>query len=219
MRLMQVEKFEPVFLELEGPLQPTEAGKRWLDNRLGLISHFLDVLRDVGKVAKIEAKEWNPRLDALRDACIPMAASGVSQSVMQKVLDYLDGKTTTAFSPASTNIALGTAAPTSTTTGTWGTTESTNYTGYARLAVTPGTQLNAATAASPSVVTNSAQLQFAACTASSATENGLIIVDNATIGSGTAYFFGSFASGVTIDTTHTPPTIAAAALSLSMNTT
>ena len=219
---MQAEVFEPVFLVPEGPARPTEAGKRWLENRLGLISHFLDILRDVGKVARIEAKEWDPRLDALRDAAIPMAASGISQSIMAKVLDYLDNKTTTAFNPGGGTpvfaMALGTAAPTSTTTGNWSTTESTNYTGYARLTVGTGS-LNAATAATPSVVTNSAQLQFAACTASSATENGFIFTDNTTIGSGTAYFFGSFASGVTIDTTHTPPTIAAAALSISMNTT
>jgi hypothetical protein len=208
---------EPVFLDAE-PARPTEAGKRWLDHRLGLISRFADVLRDVGRVARIEAGEWDPRLDALRDAGIPMAASGISQSVMQKVLDYLDGKTTTAFNPAATAMALGTAAPTSTTTGAWGTTESTNYTGYARLAITPGSQLAAATAATPAVVTNSANLQFAGCTASSATEAGFLIVDNVTIGSGTAYFFGSLAT-TTIDTTHTPPLIAAGALSLSVNAT
>jgi hypothetical protein len=210
--------FEPVYLIPEGPARPTELGKRWLENRLGLISRFADILRDVGRVARIEAAEWDPRLDALRDACIPMAASGISQPIMQKVLDYLDGKTTTAFSPAATAMALGTAAPTSTTTGVWGATETTNYTGYARLAITPGTQLNAATAASPSVVTNSAQLQFAACTAGSAAEAGFLITDTATINTGNAYFFGSITT-TTIDSTHTPPTIAAAALSLSLNTT
>jgi len=151
-----------------------------------------------------------------------MAASGISQSIMAKVLDYLDNKTTTAFNPGGGTpvfaMALGTAAPTSTTTGSWGTTESTNYTSYARLTVGTGS-LNAATSATPSVVTNSAQLTFAACTGSTATENGFIFTDNTTIGSGTAYFFGSFASGVTIDTSHTPPTIATGNLSISLNTT
>jgi hypothetical protein len=216
--MLEVQSFEPVYLVPEGPARPTEAGKRWLEKSFELISKFNSVLKDIATVAHIEEKEWDPRLNALANAGIPMAASGVSQGIMQKVLDYLDGKTTTAFSPAATVMALGTAAPTSTTTGNWGTTESTNYTGYARLSITPSSQLNAATGATPSVVTNSAQLQFAACTGGTATELGFLIVDNTTIGSGTAYFFGSLTS-VTISTTQTPPTIASGALSLSMNTT
>jgi hypothetical protein len=215
--MIEVQEFEPVYLVPEGPARPTEAGKRWLERSFALISKFNDILRDIATVAHIEEKEWDPRLDALHSACIPMAASGVSQGIMQKILDYLDGKTTTAFSASSNNMALGTAAPTSTTTGSWGTTESTNYTGYARLAITTA-NLNAATAATPSVVTNSAQLQFANCTGGTATELGFIIADSSTIGSGTAYFFGSLTS-VTISTTQTPPTIASGALSISMTTT
>ena len=209
---------EPVYLIPEGPALPTEYGKRWLDRVFSTLQRFNDVIRDVGWLAKIEAKEWDPRLDVLRGAGIPMAASGVSQFAMAKILDYCDGKTTTAFNPASVNGALMTGSPASTTTGVIGATETTNYTGYARLSITPSTAFNAATAATPSVVTNATALTWAACTASTATETGLVITDSNTINAGNAFFF-ALITGVVISATQTPPTIAIGALSISMNST
>jgi hypothetical protein len=215
---LAVEQFEPIYVVPEGTARPTEFGKRWLDQRLESFERFGRVIKDVlGEATKLQSA-WDRRLRTLVAEGVPTAmASGLSQYSMSHVVDHMDGKTSFTM-PAVVTMALGTAAPTSTTTGVWGATETTNYTGYARLTITPGTQMNAATVATPSVATNSAVLTFAACTGGTATELGFLIADNATINTGNALWFGSLTS-VTISTTQTPPTVAAAALSLSLNST
>ncbi len=106
-----------------------------------------------------------------------------------------------------------TAAPTSTTTGVIGANEA-SYTGYARTASTMG----AASAATPSVATNSATITFPNCTGGTSTLLGFINADSATANAGNALWYGTLTSTV-ISTTQTPPTIAAGALSLSMTGT
>jgi hypothetical protein len=214
-----LEQFEPVYLIPEGPARPTEYGKRWLERCFDLIDRFLTpaVLKDIAAVARIEAAEWDPRMNALASAGIPMAANGISQAIMQKILDYCDGLTTTAFSPAAgPYLAISTTSPTSTTTGITMADGTSNYTGYARFLLTPATYLNAATAATPAVSTSKATISMAACSGGSAvTENGFMIADAATTNTGNSYFFGSM-TAVTISPTQTPPTIASGALSLSL---
>lgn len=217
--MLHAEQFEPVYLVPEGPMRPTERGKRWLDRHFSVISKFWDVLTDVRILTEIEGEEWDPQLDALRDAGIAMAASGINQLYMQKVLDYLDGLTTTAFNPAGTFLALAPSAPTSTSTGITIGDGTANYTGYARFTATPATYFNAATAATPSVVTTKAQIQFTGCSGGgSITENGVGVCDNTATNTGACLMFGSI-TPVTISPTQTPPTIASGALSISANTT
>lgn len=216
---MHVERFEPVFLQVEGPLLPTEHGKRWIDSKNKIIEKFGDVFKDIARVARIESSDWDPKLNALQDAGLVMMASGIGQATMQKVLDYLDGLTTTAFSPAGTFLGLAPSAPTSTSTGVTFGDGTSNYTGYGRFTATPATYFNAATAATPAVVTTKAQIQFAACSGGgSVTENGIMLCDLTGVNTGVNYFFGSI-TAVVISPTQTPPTIASGALSISMNTT
>lgn len=215
---MQVEKFEPVYLQV-GETKLTEHGKRWFDTRLAALDKFNATLKDVVTLAYREMWKWPSVMRKLEAEGAPVAiTSGVSQYGMSHLIDHINGKTSFTM-PAAVAMALGTAAPTSTTTGVWGSTETTNYTGYGRLTLTPASQLNAATAATPSVATNSATLTFAACTGGSPTALlGFLITDNATINTGNALWWGGLTS-VTISTTQTPPTIASAALSLSMTGT
>jgi len=220
---MQVEEFEPVFLVPEGPALPSEAGKRWLDRCFTTIEYFRDVLVDLFKVAEIEMAEWDPRMNQLIEAEIPLMVSGIGQATMQKILDYMDNVTTTAFNPGGgtpTNLSLGispASAPASTTTGTTFADGTSNYTGYARQTLTAATYWNASTAATPAVVTTKATITFA-YTSGTATENGFMLCDSSTTNAGVNYFFGSL-GGVVINSTQNPPTIASGSLSLSLTTT
>lgn len=210
---LAVERFEPVYLEI-GECKITEYGKRHFDGVLDALDRFNSTIKDVAKVALKELWSW-PRIQRQLDAeGLPQAiSSGISQSQMAALINA-STKNATYTAPAAFVMALVSAAPTSTTTGVIGATETTNYTGYARTAVTMG----AASAATPSVATNTGTVTFPNCTASTVTYLGFVLTDNATINTGNALWYGTLTS-VTISTTQTPPTVAAGALSLSMTGT
>ncbi len=187
---MQTEEFGPVYLVPEGPAQITEYGKRWLDALLTAVMN----------------SENPPMLGGL--------TSGLSKYAMGKLIDHSDGKTSWTM-PTTVAMALGTAAPTSSTTGA--TLTEAAYTTYARVTIA-GAGFNAATNADPTIGTNNGAITFPACTASTSTLLGFILADSATIGAGNALWYGSLTSTV-ISTTQTPPTVADTALSLSLTGT
>ena len=135
-------------------------------------------------------------------------AGSLSDYAENALLDHLLSKT--AFTmPANVYLALCTVTITDGMTGA--TITEADYTGYARKEIL-ATDLNAA---SGGVVTNSADIVFAACTAGSSTVIGVAIVDNSTTGAGNMLAYSDVTSKV-VDTTSTPATIAAGALSLTL---
>lgn len=205
---------EPVYLELEAA-SLTEYGKRWMDERLGIIASNLSVLRDVSKLCELERRHWPTMARRLRLEGVPTAiSSGISQFGMSHLIDHINGKTAFTF-PTTVALALATAAPTSTTTGA--TVAEATYTGYGRQTIAAA-GFNAASAATPSVATNASTITFAACTAGTSTLLGFLIADSATTAAGNALWYGTLTS-TTISTTQTPATVASSALSLSMNGT
>lgn len=135
-------------------------------------------------------------------------AGSMSDYAENKLLDHLLGKTSFTM-PANVYAALCTTVPTDASTGA--TLVEATYTGYARKQIAAG-DLNAASAG---VVTNANPITFAACTAGSSTVVGVAIVDNATTGAGNVLAWSDVTSHV-IDTSNTPATIAAGALSLTL---
>ena len=201
-----------VLLELDGPVVPTEYGKRWLDDTWTAIERDRSVLLDVAKLAESEAQMWDEIDEILRaENALTAISSGTSQYAMAKLIDHLNGKT--AFTmPGTVAMALATAAPTSTTTGS--TLAEATYTGYGRQTLA-GSAFNAATAATPSVATNVGTITFGNCTAGTNTLLGFILADSATAAAGNALWYGTLTS-VTISTTQTPPTVGAGVMNLSM---
>lgn len=133
--------------------------------------------------------------------------AGFSNYAENKVLDHITGKT--AFtSPGPLYMALCTVAVAETDTGS--TITEANYTGYARKQIATA---DWAAAASGSATT-SAQQQFAACTAGTSTVIGWALCDASTAGN--VIMFGTCTSTV-ISTTQTPATIAAGALTLTVD--
>lgn len=134
--------------------------------------------------------------------------AGFSNGVENKVLDHVwgDGAYTVT---APVHLALTTVAVAETDTA--GTLTEANYTGYARKALAA---LDLSAAASGSK-TNSAQQQFANCTAGSSVVIGWAVTDTTT-GVGDVICFGTCTS-TTISTTQTPATIAAGGLVLNLD--
>ena len=133
---------------------------------------------------------------------------GFSDYCEKKVLDHVSGKT--AFAQPSLFLALTTVAVVDADTGS--TITEANYTGYARKAM-PAADWNAASGTT-ATVTNAAQEQFAACTAGTSTVIGWALCDALTVGN--VILFGTCPS-FTVSTTQTPVTVAAGALSLSLD--
>lgn len=221
------ERFEPIYLVPEGPAKLTEYGKRWMDERMTIISQHRGVLLDVAKLAKIDTEPqelelagaltdmWTEIGKILHDEGVPTAiTSGVSQYGMSHLIDHINGKTSFTM-PATVALALATAAPTSTTTGA--TLTEAAYTSYAEQVIA-GAGFNAATSATPSVATNNGAITFPNCTGGTSTLLGFQVKDSSTIGAGNSLWYGTLAS-TTISTTQTPPTVASTAMSLSMNGT
>jgi hypothetical protein len=119
-----------------------------------------------------------------------------------------------AFPTVAPWLALGTGAIADSDIGaSFGGTTEANYTGYLRLLVGAADN-SAAVAASPATKTNTNAFTFAACTASSAVVIAFCTVNGTTsarLNAGDIILYGTVTS-VTIDTTHTPPTIAIGAL-------
>ena len=133
-----------------------------------------------------------------------------------KLLDHIfnDG---TAAAPAP-YIALGTGAISDSDVGaSFGGTTEANYTGYLRYLILAA-DMAAAVAGGPATKTNTNVIPFPACTASSAvmiawcTING---TSTARLNAGDMMLWGTVTS-TTIDTTHTPPSIAASGLNASL---
>lgn len=212
---MQValEQFEPVYLEI-GECHISEYGKRYVNDRVSFLDRFDATLRDIARLARGEMWKW-PKIERqLRAEGVPVAVSGLSQYVGHLALDHLVGKTSFTM-PTTVAMTLCTAAPASTATGA--SQSETAYTGYGRQTLA-GSAFVAATTATPTVSTNASTITFANCTGTGSTLLGFTLCDSATTGAGNMLWFGSLTS-VTISTTQTPPTVAASALSLSINTT
>ena len=204
-----------VLLVPDGPARLSEYGKRWIEETWTAIDRFAGVLRDVFRLAEYERGYWDRIEDLLRREGVPVAiTSGVSQYGMAKLIDHIDGKTSFTM-PSTVALALATAAPSSTTTGA--TLMEAAYTGYGRQTIA-GAGFNAATAATPSVSTNNGAITFGNCTAGSSTLLGFMVADSASTGAGNSLWYGTLTS-TTISTTQTPPTVANAAMSLSMTGT
>jgi hypothetical protein len=132
----------------------TEYGKRFLGRRREQVDQHWAVIHDVLKLAHAEHRRWPAIEAALRIEGVPTAiSSGLSGYAMLKLIDHVNGKTSFTM-PAAVAMAMGTAAPTVSTTGVWGTTETTNYTNYGRLTVTT-TNWVAAAGTNPAVATYS----------------------------------------------------------------
>jgi hypothetical protein len=209
------ERFEPVYLVPEGPAKLTEYGKRFLDHRWEALARHKNVLKDIAKLGLSDESRW-ATLEALLVAeGIPTAiSSGTSQYGMQALINHINGVSAYTM-PATVAIALATAAPTSTTTGS--TLTEAAYTGYTE-EVIASSGWNSATAATPSVATNNGAITFPNCTGGTSTLLGFMIKDSNTIGAGNSLWYGTLASTV-ISTTQTPPTIANTALNVSMTGT
>lgn len=207
-------RFEPVFLELE-PARITEHGKRWLDARVTRWDRWKDIVADIAHLAEAEFWKWPRMLRQLELEGVPVAiTSGVSQYGMAKLINHINGNASFT-EPTTIGGCLTTTAPTSTTTGAT-LADSSMYTGYAEINIV--SNLGAASAATPSVATNSTTITFGACTGSTSTLLGFALKDGTTQGSGNVLWYGTLTSTV-ISTTQTPPTIASSGLSLSMNGT
>lgn len=134
------------------------------------------------------------------------ALMSFSDYVEKKILDHLTGKAAYT-SPAPLYMALCTVAPTDADTGS--TITEANYTGYARIQV-PAADWNAAAGVSPAAATNAVQKQFAACTAGSSVVIAWALCDSLTLGN---VINKGTCTSVTISPTQTPATVAAGALS------
>lgn len=134
--------------------------------------------------------------------------AGFSDYLELKTLEHVTGKT--ALSMPSVYLALCTAAPTDASTGA--TLTEAAYTGYARKAVTAGLW----SAAAAGEIHNAQPVIFAACTGGTATIVGWALVDSATTGAGNVLVWGT-CTPTEISVTQTPPTIAAGALSVTLD--
>lgn len=148
--------------------------------------------------------------DAMRG--IGLVLAGLSDAVEKKILDHLTGKTAYT-SPAPLYMHLTTVAVTD--SDTCATLTSANYTGYAPIQI-PAADWNAA-AGTTAASTNANQKLGGACTAGSSVVIGWALGTASTAGgSGDVTHFGT-CSSTTVNTTNTPPTINASALSIGLD--
>ena len=133
-----------------------------------------------------------------------------------KILDHVFNDGTLA-APAP-YLALGTGAIGDADIGaTFGSTTEANYTGYLRVLI-GAADMSAGAAAAPATKTNTAVLTFPACTASSAVVIAWCTVNGTAttrLNAGDVILYGTCTS-TTVDTTHTPPTVAAAGLNATL---
>lgn len=210
-----------VLLVPEGPAELTEYGKRYFDERMTVVDRHIDLLPDILEEAERQLMCWTELDDLLRREAQPadrgvltaVISSGVSQYGMQGLVNYINANGTAMTRPATVALCLGTTAPSSTTTGV--NFAETTYTGYTRMNITAS--IGAATAATPSVATNTATITFP-YTSGTATLQGFICADTTTLASGNSLWWGTLAA-VSISSTQQPPTVANGALSLSMTGT
>jgi hypothetical protein len=136
--------------------------------------------------------------------------AGFSDAVEVKILDHIFNDGT--YAAPTPNLALGTGAISDTdVAASFGGTTEANYTGYARVAIAAA-DMNAASAGSK---TNGNAITFPACTASSAVVIAWCVTSSgattARLSAGDVIIYGTCTS-TTVDTTHTPPTVAVGGL-------
>lgn len=143
---------------------------------------------------------------------IGLVMAGFSDAVEKKILDHLTGKTSYA-SPTANGLYLALTTVAVADTDTAASLTEAAYTGYARKQVVPADM--SAAAGTSSETHNSVTETFANCTAGSSTVIGWGLCSSAS-GAGDLVMFGTCTSTV-ISTTQTPATVAASALSLTLD--
>lgn len=193
---------EPVLLDLRGSL--SEHGREKANWVVKKNSWSENDLRRMDGLDLVESGDG---------AILPIIGGGsvsFSDYLELKLLDHIFNDAS--FSAPSPFLGLWPATTTLTDASTGAATNEAGYTGYARLAIATSDMSAAAAGAK----TNSAVLTFAACTASSSTITQFMIADNGTTGAGNSLVWGTVTS-VTIDTSHTPATVAASGLSVTLD--
>ncbi len=138
--------------------------------------------------------------------------AGFSDAVEKKILDHITGKTSWA-SPTANGLYLALTTVAVGETDTAGTLTEASYTGYARKQIVPADM--SAAAGTTAETHNTPVETFAACTAGSSTVIGWALCSSSS-GAGDVVMFGTCPSTV-ISTTQTPATVAASALSLTLD--
>lgn len=139
--------------------------------------------------------------------------AGFGDAVENKILDHIFNDGT--YAAPTPYLALGTGAINeSDVAATFGGTTEANYTGYLRVAIAAG-DVGPAAAGSK---TNTAIITFPTCTASSAIVIAWCVVSSGTarLTAGDVIVFGTCTS-TTINTTQTPPTVAASQLTVNLD--
>ena len=135
-------------------------------------------------------------------------AGSLSNYAEDKLNDHILSITSLTM-PANIYMALCTVTVTDAMTGA--TITEATYTGYARIEVLAAS-LNAS---SGGVVTNSADITFAACSGSTSTVIGVAILDSVTIGAGNMLMYSDVTSHV-VDASNTPATVPSGSLSITL---
>lgn len=176
------------------------------------------VVPGIGEIALPEKGKPIPGIDVsfkgVREK-FQLVMAGFANSYEVKVLEHVAGKTdTNVVTPI--YLGLGEADPTETATGAAPGTES-NYTGYTRASIAAA-GWNSASAGAPSSITNASTITFPNCTAGSSVVTHWFLCTGgpARNAAGDVIMFGTVTS-TTINTTQTPPTVAAAALSMTLD--
>lgn len=137
-------------------------------------------------------------------------AGSLSDFAENELLDHVMGKGSYTM-PATVAVALCVSGGTLNDASTGSSITEPTYTGYARKVIA-ASDLNAASGGS---MTNANDIVFDACTSGSDTIVGVAICDNSTTGAGNMLAWSDVASK-TIDTSNTPATIAAGALTITL---
>lgn len=165
---------------------------------------FSGVLRGMGEgILGSEDRRWHRAADKL----ISWMA-GFSDAVENKILDHIFNDGT--YAAPTPYACLGTGAISDSDIGaTFGGTTEANYTGYARVSIAAA-DMSAAASGSK---TNSNPITFPACTGSSSVVIAWCVASAgpARLAAADVIIYGTCTS-TTIDTTHTPPTLAAGGL-------
>ena len=193
---------KPIILPLN-PGRPTLHGRefaRWAANKLGWREN------DIRKSLGLEPVPGGDRI-------VPQIAGGMasfSDYLELKVLDLIFNDPGTTFISGDTYLGLWTSTLTDASTGA--TANEATYGGYGRAEILPAS-MSAAAAGSK---TNSTAITFAACSSTSSTITFWGTCDNGSTGAGNMLVWGTCTS-TTVDTSHTPATIAIGALVVTLD--
>jgi len=192
----------PVHLDLVGKL--SEYGREkglWVVEK----RHWTE--NDLRRANGQDLVEWG---DAPIAPLIGGGAVSFSDYLENKLLDHIFNDSS--FTAPSPSLGLWSSGTTLTDSSTGAATNEATYTGYARLAIAAA-DMSAAASGSK---TNGNTLTFAACTGGSTTVTQFMIADSGTTGAGNSLVWGTVTS-TTIDTSHTPATVAASGLTVTLD--